>query len=162
MTALFPAPGAPTIVPPRQAADGSPICTVSQLTRQIRETLERHVGLVWLTGEISNLRVPASGHCYFTLKDESAQIAAVMWRTLAETLKFKMAEGLSVLAQGEVTVYEPRGQYQISVRRIEPLGVGALQLAFLQMKERLEKEGLFDPARKRPIPMFPRAVALVT
>ena len=83
-------------------------------------------------------------------------------RTLAETLKFKMAEGLSVLAQGEVTVYEPRGQYQISVRRIEPLGVGALQLAFLQMKERLEKEGLFDPARKRPIPTFPRAVALVT
>jgi exodeoxyribonuclease VII large subunit len=162
MSTLFPASGTPTPATPRSAADGSPIYTVSQLTRQIRETLERHVGLVWLTGEVSNLRVPASGHCYFTLKDASAQIAAVMWRTLAETLKFKMAEGLSVLAQAEVTVYEPRGQYQISVRRIEPLGVGALQLAFLQMKERLEKEGLFDPARKRPIPMFPRAVALVT
>ena len=85
MTPLFPASGAPTPAAPRSAADGSPIYTVSQLTRQIRETLERHVGLVWLTGEISNLRVPASGHCYFTLKDESAQIAAVMWRTLAET-----------------------------------------------------------------------------
>ncbi len=162
MTALFPASGAPASAAPRSAADGSPIYTVSQLTRQIREAIERHVGLVWLTGEVGNLRVPASGHCYFTLKDESAQIAAVMWRTLAETLKFRMAEGLAVLAQGEVTVYEPRGQYQISVRRIEPLGVGALQLAFLQMKERLEKEGLFDPARKRPIPMFPRVVALVT
>ncbi len=162
MTALFPASGAPASAAPRSAADGSPIYTVSQLTRQIREAIERHVGLVWLTGEVGNLRVPASGHCYFTLKDESAQIAAVMWRTLAETLKFRMAEGLAVLAQGEVTVYEPRGQYQISVRRIEPLGVGALQLAFLQMKERLEKEGLFDTARKRPIPMFPRVVALVT
>ncbi len=162
MTALFPASGAPASAAPRSAADGSPIYSVSQLTRQIREAIERHVGLVWLTGEVGNLRVPASGHCYFTLKDESAQIAAVMWRTLAETLKFRMAEGLAVLAQGEVTVYEPRGQYQISVRRIEPLGVGALQLAFLQMKERLEKEGLFDPARKRPIPMFPRVVALVT
>jgi exodeoxyribonuclease VII large subunit len=162
MTGLFPASGAPMSLLPRPAADGSPIYTVSQLTRRIRETLERQIGLVWVTGEISNLRVPASGHCYFTLKDESAQIAAVMWRTLAETLKFKMAEGLAVLAQGEVTVYEPRGQYQISVRRIEPLGVGALQLAFVQMKERLEKEGLFDPARKRPIPMFPRVVALVT
>jgi exodeoxyribonuclease VII large subunit len=162
MSALFPASGAPTAAAPRQSADGSPIYTVSQLTRRIREALERQVGLVWLTGEVGNLRVPASGHCYFTLKDESAQIAAVMWRTLAETLKFRMAEGLSVLAQGEVTVYEPRGQYQISVRRIEPLGVGALQLAFLQMKERLEKEGLFDPARKRPIPLFPRTVALVT
>jgi hypothetical protein len=109
MTALFPASGAPTAATPRQAGDGSPIYTVSQLTRQIRDTLERHVGLVWLTGEIGNLRVPASGHCYFTLKDESAQIAAVMWRTLAETLKFRMTEGLSVLAQGEVTVYEPDG-----------------------------------------------------
>jgi exodeoxyribonuclease VII large subunit len=132
------------------------------LTRRVRDAIERHLGLVWVTGQVGNFRTPASGHCYFTLKDESAQIAAVMWRSVAERLKFQITEGLSVLAQGDVTVYEPRGQYQLSVRRMEPLGVGALQLAFLQLKERLEKEGLFDPARKRPLPSFPRAIALVT
>ena len=148
--------------PPSRAIDGSPIYTVSQLTRQIREALERHVGLVWVTGEISNFRAPGSGHCYFTLKDELAQLSAVMWRVTAEGLKFQVKEGLSVLAQGEITVYEPRGQYQIVIRRIEPLGIGALQLAFLQLKEKLAKEGLFDESRKRPLPRFPRAIALVT
>jgi len=147
---------------PSRAIDGAPIYTVSQLTRQIREALERHVGLVWVTGEVSNFRTPGSGHCYFTLKDEFAQLNAVMWRASAEGLKFQLKEGLAVLAQGEITVYEPRGQYQIVVRRIEPLGIGALQLAFLQLKEKLAKEGLFDESRKRPLPRFPRAIALVT
>ena len=162
MSPLAPASVPPPAAAPRQAFDGSPIYTVSELTRRVRDAIERQVGLVWVTGEVANFRTPASGHCYFTLKDESAQIAVVMWRSTAERLKFQIAEGLSVIAQGDVTVYEPRGQYQLSVRRIEPLGVGALQLAFLQLKERLEKEGLFDPARKRPLPPFPRAVALVT
>jgi exodeoxyribonuclease VII large subunit len=147
---------------PTQALDGSPILTVTELTRRVRETIERHVGSVWITGEVSNFRAPGSGHLYFTLKDEGAQIAAVMWRALAAGLRFRLEEGLAVVAQGEVTVYEPRGQYQIVIRRMDPIGVGALQLAFLQLKERLEKEGLFDPARKRPLPFLPRTIAVVT
>jgi exodeoxyribonuclease VII large subunit len=147
---------------PKTALDGSPILSVTELTRMVRETLERHVGSVWVSGEISNFRSPGSGHLYFTLKDEGAQISAVMWRALAAGMRFRIEEGLAVVAQGEVTVYEPRGQYQIVIRRMDPLGVGALQLAFLQLKERLEKEGLFDPARKRPLPFFPRTVAVIT
>jgi len=151
---LFDAPG--------RAIDGAPIYTVSALTREIRSTLERHVGQVWVTGEISNFRRPASGHCYFTLKDEHSQITVVMWRTLADVLKFDLKDGMAVLAQGEVTVYEPRGQYQIVLRRVEPVGLGALQLAFQQLKERLLKEGLFDEDRKKSLPRFPDRIALIT
>jgi len=147
---------------PRRAIDGSPIYTVSALTREIRDMLERHLGQVWITGEISNLRRPASGHCYFTLKDEHAQISVVMWRSLASRLKFELKDGLAVIAQGELTVYEPRGQYQIVLRRVEPAGVGALQLAFQQLKADLAKEGLFDESRKQPLPRFPRRIAIVT
>lgn len=146
----------------RQAIDGSPIYTVSELTSEIRDALERHLGLVWVRGEISNLRRPASGHCYFTLKDEFAQINVVMWRTLAAGLKFELKDGLSLLVQGELTVYEPRGQYQIVLKRAEPLGVGALQLAFLQLKDKLAREGLFDSSRKKPLPRIPRRIAVVT
>ena len=147
---------------PRRAMDGSPIYTVSEITHQIRDILERHLGLVWVTGEISNFRRPASGHCYFTLKDELAQINVVMWRSAAAALKFKIEDGLSLVVQGELTVYEPRGQYQLITRRAEPLGVGALQLAFLQLKERLAKEGLFDPERKKPLPRIPGRIGIVT
>jgi len=155
-------PAAPEAPVPRRALDGSPIYTVSELTRQIREALEQRVGSVWVTGEVSNLRVPASGHCYFTLKDAQAQINVVMWRTVVALLRFELRDGLSVVVQGELTVYEPRGQYQIVARRAEPLGVGALQLAFLQLKERLAREGLFEERRKRPLPFLPRRIAIVT
>ncbi len=158
---LFSPPSSQPLTPQR-ALDGSPIYTVSELTRQVRDVLERYLGLVWVTGEISNLRVPASGHCYFTLKDNLAQISVVMWRTIAALLKFQLKDGLSVIVQGELTVYEPRGQYQIVARRAEPLGVGELQLAFLELKERLAREGLFDQERKRPLPFLPRRIAIVT
>jgi exodeoxyribonuclease VII large subunit len=149
--------------PQRETAlDGSTIYTVSDLTREIRDILEEGLGRIWLTGEISNCRRPASGHCYFTLKDEHAQISAVMWRTLAGALPFDVKDGQAVLVQGELTVYEPRGQYQLVVRRIEPRGVGALQLAFSQLKEKLGREGLFDEERKKPLPLIPRRIALVT
>ena len=147
---------------PRRAADGSPIYTVTELTREIRNALERHIGTAWVTGEIANLRQPASGHCYFTIKDESSQLSAVMWRTMAEVLPFEIKDGISVIVHGEISVDEPRGQYQLVVRRLEPLGVGPLQLAFLQLRDRLAKEGLFDPDRKRSLPALPQLIAIVT
>ncbi len=147
---------------PRAAAPADAVRTVSELTRLIRDTLEERLGFVWVTGEIANLRIPASGHAYFTLKDESAQVSAVMWRNPFAALPFRPTDGLAVVIGGEVTVYEPRGQYQIVAQRMEPLGVGALQMAFLQVKEKLAREGLFDPDRKRPLPPMPRAIALVT
>jgi len=145
-----------------RAAQGTRIYTVSELTREIRAALEYAFTGVWVSGEVSNLRLPGSGHRYFTLKDASAQINAVMWRSVAEAQRFELRDGLSVLAFGDVTVYEPRGQYQIVVRHVEPLGVGALQLAFIQLKEKLAAEGLFDPERKKPLPIIPRCIAIVT
>ena len=152
----------PAVAAPTTALDGSPIFTVSQLTHRIRNVLEETLGSVWVTGEVSNFRRPASGHCYFTLKDEGAQISVVMWRGLAAALKFQIADGLSLIAKGELTVYEPRGQYQIVLRRAEPLGAGALQLAFLQLKEKLAAEGLFDESRKKPLPGIPNRIGIVT
>jgi len=145
-----------------RAADGSRIYTVSELTREIRSALEYGFAGIWVSGEVSNQRRPASGHCYFTLKDAAAQLNAVMWRSLADALRFQLRDGLAVLVQGDVTVYEPRGQYQIIVRHVVPLGVGALQLAFIQLKEKLAAEGLFDAERKRPLPLVPRCIAIVT
>jgi len=136
--------------------------TVFELTRRIRETLEDAFGTVWVVGEASNVRRPSSGHVYLTLKDDRAQIAAVMWRSMASRLPFELRDGLEVIVQGELTVYEPRGQYQVILRHIQPKGVGALQLAFLQLKEKLEAEGLFDPDRKRPLPFLPRRIGIVT
>ncbi len=147
---------------PLEAADGSPVLSVSQVTHLIRDTLERHVGTVWVTGEVSNFRRPASGHCYFTLKDEFAQINVVMWRSMAGRLKFEVKDGLAIVACGEITVYEPRGQYQIVLCHLEPMGAGALQIAFQQLKEKLRAEGLFDPGRKRPLPLIPNRIAIVT
>jgi len=138
------------------------ILTVSQLTAEIKTLLERSFDHVWVEGEISNLRLPGSGHLYFTLKDDKAQIRAVMFRLQNRLLKFVPKDGLQVVACGRVTVYEPRGDYQLVLDYLEPKGLGALQLAFEQLKEKLAAEGLFDPARKRPIPHLPQRIGVVT
>lgn len=138
------------------------VLSVAQLTSSIKSTLESTFDDVWVSGEISELTYPQSGHIYFALKDESAQIRAVLWKSSAARLKFKLKEGLQVICRGTVDVYPPRGTYSLVVRQIEPQGQGALQLAFKQLFERLTAEGLFDPARKRPLPRFPRRVGFVT
>jgi exodeoxyribonuclease VII large subunit len=139
-----------------------PVLSVSELTFQIKETLEGVFPTLWVAGEISNLSCPQSGHCYLTLKDDSAQIRAVMWRGTAERVKFDLHDGLEVVCQGELEVYAPRGTYQLVIRQIEPKGIGALELALRQLRDKLAKEGLFDVERKRPLPRFPRRIALVT
>jgi exodeoxyribonuclease VII large subunit len=136
--------------------------TVSQLTERIKQSLEIAFPDVWVAGEISNFSRPASGHVYFTLKDDRAQLRATIWQSTAARLKFDFRDGLEVVCHGEIDVYPPRGSYQLIVRRIEPVGLGALQLAFRQLHQRLSAEGLFDPRRKRPLPRFPRRVAFVT
>jgi exodeoxyribonuclease VII large subunit len=139
-----------------------PIYTVSQLTAEIKTILERNFEHLWVEGEISNLRLPGSGHLYFTLKDESAQLRAVMFRLQNRLLKFEPEDGLQVICYGRLTVYELRGEYQIVLDHMEPKGLGALQLAFEQLKERLAKEGLFDPAHKKPLPHLPQRIGIVT
>lgn len=137
--------------------------TVSQLTALIkRAILETLPSTVHVIGEISNLKRHSSGHLYFTLKDGASELACVMWRSAAESMKFAPADGLEVIATGAVEVFERAGRYQLYVRRLEPRGIGALELAFRQLCEKLSKEGLFDPARKRPIPGFPQTIAVVT
>ena len=138
------------------------ILTVSELTVLIRDRLEQAFPDVWLEGEVSNLRAPSSGHLYFTLKDQASQIRAVLFRTQAQRLRFSLKEGLQVVVRGRLSVYEPRGEYQVVLETLEPKGLGALQLAFEQLKERLAREGLFDEARKRPLPFLPRSVGVVT
>lgn len=152
-------------VQPEKLAFGKspmPVLTVSELTRAIRELLTEAFPAVAVVGEISNVRRSTSGHIYLTLKDEGAQIPAVIWSNVARTLRFQLQDGLSVIVRGEVTVYERRGTYEIIVREIEPRGIGALELAFRQLFDRLQKEGLFDTARKRPIPAFPAVIGVVT
>lgn len=139
-----------------------PILSVSQLTSMVKGILEENFALVWVEGEVSNLRVPSSGHIYFTLKDENSQIRAVMFRGQSRFLRFRLEDGLHIILRGNITVYEARGEYQILADYIEPVGAGALQLAFEQLKEKLGKEGLFDQARKRPIPMVPKKVGIIT
>ncbi len=138
------------------------ILTISELTGRIRGSLEREFFHLWVAGEVSNLKKPTSGHVYLTLKDTNAQIQAVMFKSAANRVRFELKDGMEVLAFGSVTVYELRGQYQIIIEHLEPKGIGALQLAFLQLKERLEKEGLFDPAHKKPLPLLPQKIAIVT
>lgn len=135
---------------------------VAELVGAVRALVEDAVGRVWVLGEISNLRRAASGHLYFTLKDDAAQLRAVFFRGDAGRLAFDPADGLEVLAFGEVTVYGARGDLQLRVRQLEPRGQGALQLAFEQLRARLEAEGLFDAARKRPLPLLPRRIGVVT
>lgn len=138
------------------------ILTVSELTGQIKRLLETQVGTVWVTGEVSNFRVQASGHAYFTLKDEWAQLNCVLFRGEAPEQRDLLQDGRSVVLLGDITVYEPRGQYQLVVRAIELQGIGALQIKFEQLKRKLAAEGLFAADRKRPIPKYPQRIGLVT
>ena len=138
------------------------ILTISELTRRIRSSLEQEFFNIWVVGEVSNLKRPTSGHAYLTLKDADAQLQAVMFKSVANRVKFELKDGMEVVAFGSITVYESRGQYQLIIEDIEPKGIGALQLAFLQLKEKLEKEGLFDPAHKKPLPLLPKKIAIVT
>jgi exodeoxyribonuclease VII large subunit len=139
-----------------------PVLTVSQLAQRVREVLDVEIDDCWVVGEISNLRVPASGHFYFSLKDRRSQIAAVMFRSANQTLSFRPQDGMEVLVRGRVGLYEVRGDLQLYVERMEPRGQGAMQLALEQLKLRLAAEGLFAPERKRPLPSFPRAVGIAT
>src|SRR3954452_13480971 len=136
--------------------------TVAQLTAQIKNALEGEFPNVWVVGEISNYSRPQSGHAYFTLKDDQAQIRAVMWRSAAARLKFDLADGLDVVCHAHLDVYGPRGSYQLVIDELQPKGVGALELALRKLREKLAAEGLFDAARKRTLPAFPRRVAFVT
>ncbi len=136
--------------------------TVSQLTAKLKGVMESTFRFVWVSGEISNCKQASSGHVYFTLKDEGAQLSAIIWRGAAQRLRFQLKDGLKVLAAGPIQLYETRGQYQLIAEQLEPQGVGALELAFRQLYQKLEAEGLFDPDRKRAWPVFPRRIALVT
>jgi len=138
------------------------IQTVSELTADIREILENKFPFIWITGEISNFRRPVSGHCYFTLKDDAAQISSVMFRGQTRNLKFAIENGLRVTGFGRVSVYEPRGTYQLIFEYLEPGGIGALQVAFEQLKSRLASEGLFDASHKRPLPRVPQKISVIT
>ncbi|MBX7218361.1 MAG: exodeoxyribonuclease VII large subunit [Blastocatellia bacterium] len=138
------------------------ILTVSELTGQIRRRLEGEFSNLTVEGELSNFVRHSSGHWYFTLKDDKAQIRAACFRNANQKIRFRPADGLKVYARGKISVYEPRGDFQLIVDRLEPVGIGELQLAFEQLKTRLEQEGLFAPARKRPIPLLPKAVGIVT
>ena len=138
------------------------IYSVSQLTNEIRSLLEEQLNFVWLEGEISNFRSPVSGHYYMTLKDQKSQIRAVMFRLQARYLRFVPENGMKVLAQGRVSVYTPRGEYQIKLDYLEPLGSGDLALAFEQLKQKLALKGVFDQDKKRTLPFLPQKVAVIT
>src|ERR1700690_2699228 len=136
------------------------VWTVRALVSAVRSQLEREYSDCWVEGEISNLRIPDSGHLYFTLKDKSAQIRVVMFRSAARLLRFRPDNGMQVVVRGRVTIYEDRGELQVSAEYVEPKGVGALQIAFEQLKAKLEAEGLFDSARKKPIPTLAMRIGL--
>jgi len=138
------------------------VLTVSELTTQVKRLLEKELGLVWVTGEATNLRVQSSGHIYFTLKDPNAQLNCVLFRGETNANREVLQDGQKLLVQGDLTVYEPRGQYQLIVRAVELQGVGALQLAFERLKRKLQAEGLFAPERKRSLPKYPQRIGLVT
>jgi len=138
------------------------IWTVSEITASIKSVLEQQFGVIWVCGELTNLKAYPSGHIYFSLKDEFAQISCVMFKTFVGKSKQWLADGLKVVALSELSVYEARGQYQLIVRELEPVGKGALQIAFEKLKAKLQAEGLFDKARKRKIPEFPKRIGIVT
>jgi len=138
------------------------IWTVRALVSAVRSHIEREYSDCWVEGEISNLRIPDSGHLYFTLKEETAQVRVVMFRSSAKLLRFRPENGLQVTVRGRITVYEDRGELQISAEFMEPKGAGALQLAFEQLKARLQAEGLFEPSRKKPIPPLPQRIGIIT
>ena len=138
------------------------VLSVSELTTTIRRLLEKELGEVWVTGEVTNLRAQSSGHLYFTLKDGAAQLSCVLFRGETVSHREFLQDGQKLILQGNLTVYEPRGQYQLIVRAVEPQGLGALQLAFAQLTHKLQAEGLFAQDRKRPLPRYPRRLGLVT
>lgn len=142
-------------------SDDRPL-SVSQLNFYIKQLVEESLPQLWVEGEISDLSRPSSGHIYFTLKDKQSQVRAVIWRTGAQRLPFALKDGLSIICAGTVEVYAPRGSYQLIVQQLQPKGVGPLQLAFQQLHQKLAAEGLFDPARKKPLPKFPRRIGFVT
>lgn len=146
-------PGSPAVPEPM---------SVSELTRQIKDALEGNFPEVLVVGELSNVSRASSGHVYLTLKDDRAQLRAVIWRNTAQRIRFDLRDGLEVLAAGPIEVYEARGTYQLVIRELLPRGIGPLELAFRQLQEKLAREGLFDASRKRPIPRFPRRIAIVT
>src|SRR4029079_13697796 len=138
------------------------ILSVTDLTIRIRDRLESDFFEVWVEGELSNCKIWNTGHLFFTLKDSASQIRGFMFRSSLRYLKFKPADGLRVVARGKISVYEPKGEYQIVCEHLEPQGLGVLQLAFDQMKKRLQAEGLFEASRKRPLPALPRKIGIVT
>ena len=156
------APPRESLVRERPAPPARRAISVSELSAEIRALLEGELGERFVEGEISNCRLWNTGHLYFTLKDDGAQIRAVMFRSSVQRLKFKPEDGLHIVARGRVSVYEPKGEYQFVCDQMEPRGLGALQLAFDQLKKRLQAEGLFDAARKRPLPALPRKIGVVT
>jgi exodeoxyribonuclease VII large subunit len=141
---------------------GVHVLSVKELTQALKCVMEEAFPLVWVSGEISNLSRPTSGHLYFTLKDGEAQVKAVMWRSTGQRLRFLPHDGLEVIVRGRVTVYPPRGEYQIVLEAIQPKGMGPLELAFRQLREKLGNKGYFSAERKKPLPRFPRRIALVT
>ena len=136
--------------------------TVSELTGAVRKSLESRFSSVWVEGEISNFKAHSSGHWYFTLKDESAQLRAKCFRSTNTRIRFRPTDGLYVRARGRLSVYEPRGEYELVVEALDPVGEGALRIAFEQLRDRLQSEGLFARELKRPLPVFPRRVGIVT
>jgi exodeoxyribonuclease VII large subunit len=144
-----------------EAIEERKIYTVSELTSEIKQTLEEY-GIIWIQGEISNFKHHSSGHMYFSLKDDKAQLKAACFRRQNSYLKFRPEDGLEVLVRGRISVYEPRGDYQAIVEYMEPMGIGSLQLAFEQLRERLRKEGLFDEEKKLPLPLLPGKIGIVT
>jgi exodeoxyribonuclease VII large subunit len=145
-----------------QIASRLPVESVTDLVRRLRACVESSFAEVWVAGEVSNLRIPASGHFYFSLKDRHCQISAVMFRSTSRTLAFKPEDGLEVIVRGRVSIYDVRGDLQLYADAMEPCGIGSAQLALQQLKQRLAEEGLFDVSRKRPLPFWPRTVGIVT
>jgi len=157
-----PAPRAETSPAPAVRPGRPRALTVSELTERIQGVLETEFVDVWVEGEVSNLKIASSGHWYFSLKDADAQVRAVVWSRDARLIRFRPQDGMKVLARGALRLFPPRGEYQLSVQVLEPLGKGSLQQAYEELKAKLEREGLFDPARKRPLPMLPRRIGVIS
>ncbi len=145
-----------------QSASDDHVLTVTDLTRDIKTSLQDRFSSVWVTGEISDLARPNSGHVYFTLKDDQSQIRAVIWRNTVTRLRVPLDDGLEILCRGDIDVYPPRGTYQLIIRHLEPRGEGALQAALRKLRAKLDAEGLFEPALKKPIPSLPRRIGVIT
>jgi len=162
MSDLFDLPFEDAEPPAEEPVATRRIFTVTELTVRVRDILEERFFEVWVEGELSGVRLWNTGHLYFTLKDSSSVLKGLMFRSALRYLKFKPVDGLRVVARGKISVYEPKGEYQLVCEHLEPQGLGALQLAFDQLKQRLQAEGLFDAAKKRPLPALPRKIGVVT